>query len=90
MISFNCKMLLSENLDILLKTTEQILLGIQTEINNINTLLVSAPSLQLKETDFLFYNQRLRTLLNDNKELLDSFLSLHTLLNNLSCQHLQH
>ena len=90
MISFNCKMLLSENLDILLKTTEQIILGLQTEINNINTLLMSAPSLQLKETDLLFYDQRLRTLLNDDKELLDSFSSLYTLLNKLSYQHLKY
>lgn len=80
MISFNCKTLLLENLNQLLKITEYTILGVQNDITIIKTSLANASLLHLTEVDSLFYNTHLCILLNDDKKLLDSLLSLYALL----------
>lgn len=84
MISFNCQKLLSEYLEQLQKLTENAILKTLTEIDNISIFIEDSTSLQLNETDFLFYTKRLSTLLNDNKRLLNFFISFNTSIKNLS------
>lgn len=84
MISFNCQKLLSNYLGQLQTLTENAMLETLAEIDNISTFIENSPLLQLDETDFLFYIGQLSTLLNDDKRLLNFFISFNTSIKNLS------
>lgn len=53
-------------------------------IDNISLFIEESPSLQLSETDFLFYTKQLSRLLNDDKRLLNFFIAFNTSIKNLS------
>lgn len=84
MISFHCQKLLSEYSTQLRKITENAISETLSEIDNISTFIEESPSIQLSETDFLFYTKRLSRLLNDDKRLLNFFIAFNTSIKNLS------
>ena len=84
MISFHCQKLLSEYSAQLQKITENAISETLSEIDNISTFIEESPSIQLSETDFLFYTKRLSRLLNDDKRLLNFFIAFNTSIKNLS------
>ena len=84
MISFHCQKLLSEYSRQLQKITENAISETLSEIDNISIFIEDAPSLQLSETDFLFYTKRLSSLLNDDKKLLNFFISFNKSIKNFS------
>jgi hypothetical protein len=89
MISFNCKAILTEELNTLLKISQKNISKIHAEIDYINTLLTDAPSMHLETSDLLFYSTHLSSMLEDNKKLLHSLLFLHLYLNRLSHYYLE-
>ena len=84
MISFYCQKLLSEYSNQLQEITQNAISETLSEIDNISLFIEESPSLQLSETDFLFYTKQLSRLLNDDKRLLNFFIAFNTSIKNLS------
>ena len=84
MISFYCQKLLSEYSNQLQEITQNAISESLSEIDNISLFIEESPSLQLSETDFLFYTKQLSRLLNDDKRLLNFFIAFNTSIKNLS------
>ena len=84
MISFYCQKLLSEYSNQLQEIPKNAISETLSEIDNISLFIEESPSLQLSETDFLFYTKQLSRLLNDDKRLLNFFIAFNTSIKNLS------